>query len=225
MPAGESRVQTVSFVERTLATARKLESDRSFEMRKAWECLDRALGSTAPDSRGIKLAGMVQSERENFAGFERMTPAERKHYANRVRSCATELAELLKSNYLLSEFTWDRMRMAEKSRDQPVAWPGRHFGNYHLPSALMALASAVDDWFDISRPIIGRPNAINAERLFMLRTLAENFRLRFGTPLYPVCYGVICALYGAEDLTLDDAARVIRARPQGFDEELEPSAE
>jgi hypothetical protein len=163
-----------------------------------------------PPSHLLPLARYLELGVRGFSDEERLTKTQRREFALQIDSLTAELGEMLKRFDACSprgpwafamdeacsaaiETLWEielsaapeDLRGTKDSRGTYIkGWcngVGRVFDN--IPPVLSAIRNATDEW-SRQRPIVGRPNASNADLTFFLRTLTKHFVRHYGQPLY-----------------------------------------
>jgi len=180
----------------------------SSRMATVWRSLDSVVKARKLSASGPALAHSVHYAKTSFLNFERMTPNERRDYVLKVQKLSRDLAKLLRPARSLSRITWKQVTAASEDNEPPYGWPCPNFGCDWLPNSLEELARAGDTWLQEFEPVVPRPNAANAERLFVIRKLTHDFRRELGQPMRRAVFEIVGTFYDVSDLTPNDITKL-----------------
>lgn len=177
----------------------------SAAMSPAWKALDRRISN---QNIGYCLAHEIHYIRSSFRTFQRMSRTERLDYARRIRATSLELAKLLRPARELSRSAYKLIEAESIDGKKPYAWLAPNFICDWLPDVLEHLAKAAVTWGDHFDPVVHKPNAVNAERLFFIRELTRVFRRSFDQPLRNCVFLITSVFFSVDGLTHNDIAKL-----------------
>lgn len=180
----------------------------SKQMQLVWASLDKVVRACELPDCGPSLAHAVYFAKYDFKDFERMTPNERREYVAKVQRLSRELAKMLRPARQLSRLTWKRITAKGEKGIVPTGWPCPNFGCDWLPNSLEEVALAGDTWLEEFGPVVPRPNGNNAERLFVMRKLTQDFRRQLGQPMRRAVFEIVGTFYDVSDLSPGDVTKL-----------------